>query len=180
MRVFAPPYRPGSNTRRGCGPRRCNRAGAPRRGCPSPICERTDKQNMKLLHDKRRTGVLALLTALLGAGALFFGLGAAEATTPCTNTPGNDATVDAFGLASAGISTESTSSFTNVWVCATPPGTSTEANVTDPNSGTPGRVVYSRHCNSHLTTCTTLVNWTGAEVAVPSTSTTTATSRPGG
>jgi len=126
---------------------------------------------MKFLHDKRRAGVLALLSTLLGAAALFFGLGAAEATTPCTNTPGNDATLDAFGLASAGVSTESTTSFTNVWVCATPPGTSTEANVTDPNSGTPGKVVYSRHCDSHLTTCTTLVNWTGAEVGVPSTST---------
>jgi hypothetical protein len=108
---------------------------------------------MKFLHDRRTAGVLALLSATIGAAALFFGIAPAHAGYPCNDQPApQDTHVNISNEVFVGVDTNP-GVFSNwVWVCAGAPGG--EGNqrfvvvtAADPSGGGgPGMTVQSGGC----------------------------------
>lgn len=123
--------------------------------------------------DKRRAGVFAVLAALIGAVALFFGAGSANANSyPCSETEGQDIWVNAAGTY-AGVDPGGDATGW-LWACVAPTGG--EANqkwvvVTagDPGGGGPGATVQSSGCTGVVPGdpawpgCTWLLKPTGAD-----------------
>lgn len=117
---------------------------------------------MKFLHDKRRAGILALLTALLGA-AFFFGIGAANAApaSPCHDGPWpipdfqiTTGTGPFSTYAGTDIFTNGPFGPNGAWVCFSPTGGEPEqsfvvatADAGDPTSGPAGATVMAGHCS---------------------------------
>jgi hypothetical protein len=109
---------------------------------------------MRFLHDKRRAGVVAVIGAVVGSAALFFGLGAAQAGYPCNDQPApQDTTVNVSNEVYVGVDiTPSLYPAQWAWVCVGAPGG--EANqkfvavtVSDPyGGGSPGLIVESGGC----------------------------------
>lgn len=151
---------------------------------------------MTFLLDKRRAAVAALLLTMLGAAALFFAA-EAHAGYPCNDEPApKDTTVNVNNETFVAVETNSATGphpgNEFVRVCAAPTGG--EANqkwvaVTgyDPGgSSTPGYAVQSGGCNGlpgapgYPPGCNYLLQQTGANVGVPTTSTTTSGAAPGG
>ena len=108
---------------------------------------------MKLLHSKR-AGVLALVGAVLGAAAQFFGMGAAEAGYPCNDQPApQDTTVNISNQVYVG--TDFTPTLYPAqwfWVCVGAPGGEgnqrfVAVTVSDPGGGgNNGLIVESGGC----------------------------------
>jgi len=121
---------------------------------------------MKFLHNRRRTGVLALLSVLLGAAALMFGIGGAGADT-CQTTTGSlgDATLYVPGVIGVDLDTEHVGSSRDpgFWACAVPPNQGAGVGIRDNNGSTTGRQLEATTCGTLLGGCTTVED-TGDEV----------------
>lgn len=126
---------------------------------------------MKFLCDRRRAGVLALFTALLGAAALMLGVGGAGADT-CGTTNGSlgDATVYVAGVVAADLDANTVgASDPGFWLCVAPPGQGLGVGVHDASKGAAGYQVDFLACGSLTPGCMGFED-TGAEVE-PATST---------
>lgn len=143
---------------------------------------------MTFLQDKRRAGIIAVLATLIGAAALFFGIGAASAAPPnnsaCRTDGFGDATVDVPGVMYATADTYALGSANAqaFWVCLVPPDVGFGVDSLDPDPSNPagwGFLVKACAVPAGVA-CHTVVGMTGAEVGVPTTGTTTSGSTPGG
>jgi hypothetical protein len=120
---------------------------------------------MRFLHDKRQTGVLALLATLLGAAAVFFGAGGASASSdPCNNEPwgvgtDKDLTVTAGSgptAVFAGVDPNlNENGYYGTYVCAgAPNGEATQvgaaASVSHPSTDPVGATVQTHQCHTPL------------------------------
>lgn len=147
---------------------------------------------MQFLHDRKRAGVIAVATGLLGAAALFFGMGAANAAYPCNDDSApQDTTVNVNNQTFVGVDTNlTTGSPTTPWVWACAAATGGEGNqrfvvvTANPSSPTTGYTVQAGGCTGVVggdpygPGCTYLLKSTGADVGNPATSLTTSGSRP--
>lgn len=147
--------------------------------------------------DKKRAGALAVVTALLGAVALIFGTGSANANSfPCSDTGSQDTTVSNGGQTYAGFEVDPNRNGDGqygVWGCAAATGgegNQTWANVfvDTTNGSAPGATAYSGGCNIPLLpsgggqpyACQGVLGATGATAGAPATTSTTSGATPGG
>lgn len=132
---------------------------------------------MKSLHDRKRTGVVALLSVFLGAAALFFGVGAAHAGYPCNDDSApQDTTLNVNNQTFVGVDTNlTTGSPTTPWVWACAAATGGEGSqkfvvvTANPTGSAPGYTVQAGGCTGVVggdpygPGCTYLVKPTGAQ-----------------